>query len=241
MNTSDLIVVGTFSLHEIDSSASTIMVNGTVTAAEILWGDVFSFLTGEVVGEDEIPVSWRVLPDGSNPVDLATADGLEGIWLLVETETDTYRADGPRYLALRNRSEVVRVLQQNRVIVRHTLYNPPSGTMVDLLFRNARTSDAVVPDFSLSAGVLRLHPDVSLSVYQTGADGKPIGEPLQPFDGRILYLDEEDWTVVGSGEEHLVRLNLADFFDLNRQTSYIVEFHVAGFGTSMLMLPADMP
>ncbi len=111
--------------------------------------------------------------------------------------------------------------------------------MVDLVVRNARRPDAVVPDFSFAAEVLHLHPDVSLTVFQSGPEGKGKGEPLAPPQGRELSLDEEDWIVVASGEEQLIRFDLAEVFDLYRQTGYVAEFEVKGFGNSTLVLPAS--
>jgi len=110
--------------------------------------------------------------------------------------------------------------------------------MVDLVVRNARRQNAVVLDFHFKDGVLHLHPDVSLTVFQSGSDARGKGESLEPLQGRVLSLDEEEWIVVASGEEHLVRFDLAELFNLDRQTGYVAEFEVAGFGKSTLVLPA---
>ncbi|NVM56799.1 MAG: hypothetical protein HWN51_01575, partial [Desulfobacterales bacterium] len=67
---------------------------------------------------------------------------------------------------------------------------------------------------------------------------KGMGEPLAPLQGRVLSLDEEAWIALASGEEHLVRLDLAELFDLDRQTGYVAEFEVKRFGKSTLVLPA---
>ena len=83
-----------------------------------------------------------------------------------------------------------------------------------------------------------LHPDVSLTVFRSGPIGKEKGEPLTSLPGQLLSLDEEAWIVVGSGGEHLVRFDLAELFNLDRQTSYTVRFRVEGFGKSTLVLPA---
>ncbi len=83
-----------------------------------------------------------------------------------------------------------------------------------------------------------MHPDVSMTVSLSGPGGKVSGKALERIQGRVLSLDEEEWIVVASGEEHLVRIDLAELFNLDRQTGYVAEFEVKGFGNSTLVLPA---
>jgi len=238
VNSSDLIVVGTFKPGTVDSSEIMPYVSGTVTVEEVLWGDMLSFLIGEVVGKEVIQVAWWDTP-GDQPINWAIYGGQKGIWLLVRTEMDVYRTDGRRCLKLRNKHKVVRSLRKNMVFIRRTPLSPPMERMVDLVVRNVRRQDAVVPDFKLVTGILRLHPDVSLSIFKSGLRGRMQGKPLSPQQGRLLHLDDEEWIVVGSGEEHLVRLSLKELFDLDKQTSYTVQFQVKGFGKSTLVLPAS--
>lgn len=110
--------------------------------------------------------------------------------------------------------------------------------MVDLVVRNARRQNAVVPDLNFKDGVLHLHPDVSQTVFQSGPEGKGRGEPLAPLQGRVLSLDEEAWIALASGEEHLIRFDLRELLDLNWQTGYAAEFQVTRFGKGTLALPA---
>ncbi|MFC1543440.1 hypothetical protein ACFL4K_02740 [Candidatus Neomarinimicrobiota bacterium] len=240
VNSSDLIVVGSFQYQAVDSSEEVTRVSGVITVAEVLWGDMLSFLIGEVHGDEKVPISWQVEPDRRNPVDWKADTGQGGIWLLMGTDTGGYRADGPRYLSRWKRFLVVRSLQKNRVIVRRTSLCLPSDMMVDLIVRSTRKEDAVVPDFSFENGMLQLHPDVSLTVCRAGARGRVTGSPLASIPGRVLSLGDEEWIVVASGEEHLVRLDLAELFDLDRQTEHKVEFQIAGFGKSTLALPATV-
>lgn len=238
VNSSDLIVVGACQVEAVDSSGNVPYVSGAITVEEVLWGDMLSFLIGEVVGEKEVNVGWRAISGSHDPVDWATHAGRKGIWLLVKTDTDVYRADGPRYLARWNRFRVVRSLRKNMVFLRHTPLSPSSKMMVDLVVRNARRQDAVVPDFLFKDGVLHLHPGVSLTLFQSTPGRKEKGGGLVPLQGRMLSLDEAAWIVVGSGEEHLVRFDLAELFDLNRRTGYTARFRIEGFGESTLVLPA---
>ena len=238
VSSSDLIVVGACQVEAVDSSGNVPYVSGTITVEEVLWGDMLSFLIGEVIGEEQVNVGWRAISGSHDPVNWATHAGRKGIWLLVKTDTDVYRADGPRYLARWNRFRVVRSLQKNMVFLRRTPLSPSSQLMVDLVVRNARRQDAVVPDFLFKDGVLHLHPGVSLTVFRSGPGGKEEGEPLVPLQGRMLSLDDEAWIIVGSGEEHLVRFDLAQLFDLDRQTCYTARFRIEGLGKSTLVLPA---
>ena len=111
--------------------------------------------------------------------------------------------------------------------------------MADLVVRNARRQNAVVLDFHFKDGALHLYPDVSLTVLQSGSEGKGRGESLEPIQGRVLsLLDEEAWIALASGEEHLIRFDLRELLDLDRQTGYVMKFRIAGFGKGNLALPA---
>jgi len=110
--------------------------------------------------------------------------------------------------------------------------------MVDLVVRKAQRHVAVLPGFNFKDGVLHLYPDVSLTVSLSGPRGKVRGKALAPLQGRVLSLDEEEWIVVASGEEHMVRFDLAELFNLDRKTGYVMKFRIEGFGKGNLALPA---
>lgn len=237
VNNSDLIVIGAFRSAVADSSAkvphsSRAVTTGSVGIEELLWGDMVSFLMGEVIGEEEIAVEWQHSPEVVPPV-----TGRRGIWLLVKTPAGSYRAGEGRLLEVKQRRKVRRSLRKDMVILRPGRFQPAAGRVVELVFRNAHRRDALVPEYRFEEGLLHLHPRVTLTVQAVPPDRRSRPVAIAPLAGRMQMLDDEDEIVVQSGEDYLVSLDLEELFNLDRRTHYEVQFQVRQYGESTLTLP----
>jgi hypothetical protein len=235
---SDLIVVGILEFVDVDSSENVLLMNGIVSVNEILWGDMLSFLTGEVMRYEQVSVEWRDPPyeEVFSAKNMQTAE--EGIWFLSKSGSDVFQVYGPGALALKNRKKVIRGLKRNMVFIRRAPHYPSSIMIVDLMIRNAHNRDATFPQSRYEHEVLYLHPDINLRVTPSVGKNKKIAQPLPPVSGRLVKLDEDDVMIVASGEEYQVRFDLRAIYDLKMQTNYLVTFQMDGFESRTLSLPA---
>ncbi len=236
VSSSDLIVVGSFSLGTVDSTEAVPLIRGTLTVEEVLWGDLLSFLTGEVVGIEEVLVEWWASPEQA-PVNTMAEAEPKGLWLLQKTFSGVYRAGKGRYIDLSHKRRVARYLRRDMVILRRALLQPASSRMVDLVLRNAQKKDALVPEFRYKNGILYLHPGVYFEILAAPPEPRSKSVLLAHRPGRIQVLDEEDWIMVSSGEEQVVRFSLNEIYQLPPQKRLDVRFQIKGYGQSSLTFP----
>ncbi|UCH10159.1 MAG: hypothetical protein JSU61_13320 [Fidelibacterota bacterium] len=238
MINSDLIVVGVLEAVEVDSSEIGTLMEGFVHVNEVLWGDMLSFLTGEVMRYEQVSIRWHSPPDNEilNARDMQKTD--VGIWCLSKSGSDVFQVYGPGPLTLNSRNKVLRGLRRNVVFVRRASQYPSSTAVVDLMVRNAHKRDATFPQFRYENGKIYLHTDINLQVTTSAGRDNKIAEPLPPVPGRMVDLDEDDVMIVASGEEYQVRFDLRAIYDLKMQTDYSVTFQMEGFESSTVVLPA---
>ena len=240
---SDMIVVGTFDPATMDStvrdSADGMVYRGALAVEEILWGDQIGFLLGRAVDHAPLAIEWRSGSGDGGECDPRAHAGEKGIWFLTRTASGGYQAGRGRFFDTRQRRRIVRLLRKGMVLLRSKPGGSASSAEVTLVLRNARRQDAEVPDFSMEAGRLRLHPGVRLTVHALTPAGKPRREALPGREGRFLALDPEDWTVVMAGEERVAAVNLTELFDLQAGSRYLVTFQIEGYGkdTATVSIP----
>ncbi|MCK4577842.1 MAG: hypothetical protein KAU50_03570 [Candidatus Marinimicrobia bacterium] len=228
--TSDLIVEGTLENIQADSGASQQVYTGHIHVSEVLWGDMISYMLGEVVEPEKVAV-------------VLAASQIEkykhrvGIWLLIEGDDDLYLADTSRFISTDYGLEINRHLRRDLILVRPDPTAPATNLAFELLFRNAHPKDALVPAFRWEKGTLFLHADVKLTVTRSGDKAGRKDSRLQPMDGAMEALDDLEQLVVQTGEEYVVPINLPALFDYDSGWTHTVEFSIKGYGKSRLVIP----
>ena len=219
---SDLIVLGDMTVNAPDA-ASPDLSSGAISSAQLIWGDPINFMLGADAADLVYSAVWnstgQALPSN------------KGLWFIRRT-TDGVNvlegwAEASRLVAVRHR------LVDQMVLARLSGRSPGGSPIVQLIVRNAHPGAIQAPDFRLRDGVLHLHPDATLFIYAGGAS-----EPLMldPLPGRQVALDETDWTVLLSGEEHSVTVDLQTVWGDAAIEADRLYFRVHPFGEFELQL-----
>ena len=220
---SDFIIVGTLSDVSHWSTNGIDYGRGTISVDEVIWGEVTA---GEL-----FTLKWQNETGLICPrVEHKEREGHKGIWLLTRGPGTGVRADYPlRFVELKQRDLVERALVEKKVCTRSLSWvlSPEDPIYVSIVLRNATPSAINVPMIEFVNGYLRLSPEVELTVSK----GWEPEEIIEPIPGRISITEGMTPMVLYAGQEHRIKLNLRDLFDITSSESYSFHVRIKGLGS----------
>lgn len=219
---SDLIVIGTLMDVSEHSKKGMDYGQGTIIVDEVIWG---SASPGEM-----LTLRWQNRSEMICPrVEHRGNENKKGIWLLTIGKNHEVQANYPgRFVELKERKKVERMLQKKKVCVRAHEYVtlPDDPIHISFVFRNPTQSQQQFPGLEYRDGCLYLNPDVELTLVSGWEEE---AKQVSPLPDRVIVSENIAPIFVEAGQENRIILDLKTLFEIVPDQVYSLQFKVKGY------------